>query len=416
MEKPMRRLLLVFTLAAFSIALFGAWSPSTAQFGRLKDKLKQKVEQKADQKVDRKIDDTLNGKKSDDSKKDESGGESNDAKEDKGNEGAAAPKSTKGTASAEDMTLYAKYDFIPGDKVIFYDDLAREEMGEFPSRWSLDNGVFENVKMAGQNWILCSNSGSIRPKIPAGPLPDKYTVEMEIWADGKNDGWYNIRWLAEDDHEIGKLEIGYGYMTKLWILDKNLADKGIERLAPGKHVLRIMATRSTIKCYIDQERLANVPKVDGFAPFKFAVAINPYYNENKTAVIGAFRYAEGGKTLKEQLDEDGKIVTHGILFDTGSAKIKAESYKTLADIGGLLTDNPELKVSIEGHTDSDGSDTANQTLSQSRAESVKAYLVENFKVDAGRLETKGWGEGKPMASNDTPEGKAMNRRVELVKL
>jgi len=133
-------------------------------------------------------------------------------------------------------------------------------------------------------------------------------------------------------------------------------------------------------------------------------------------LIGAFRFAEGGKTLRQQLDEAGKIVTHGILFDSGSDKIKAESYKTLADIGALLTEDAGLRLSIEGHTDSDGADDANLKLSQNRSASVRTYLVDNYKIDGGRLETKGFGESKPIDVNTSAEGKANNRRVELVKL
>jgi outer membrane protein OmpA-like peptidoglycan-associated protein len=81
-----------------------------------------------------------------------------------------------------------------------------------------------------------------------------------------------------------------------------------------------------------------------------------------------------------------------------------------------VTDDATLRLSIEGHTDSDGADDANLKLSQDRAAAVKEYLVTNYKVDAARLETKGSGETKPIDTNDTPEGKANNRRVELVKL
>jgi OOP family OmpA-OmpF porin len=129
-----------------------------------------------------------------------------------------------------------------------------------------------------------------------------------------------------------------------------------------------------------------------------------------------FRFAEGGKTMREQLDEGGKIITHGIYFDVSSDVIKGESYKTLADIGTMLTDDPALKLSIEGHTDSDGDDASNLDLSKRRAESVKKYLVENYKVDASRLASNGLGESKPIDVNTTPEGKANNRRVELVKM
>ena len=75
-----------------------------------------------------------------------------------------------------------------------------------------------------------------------------------------------------------------------------------------------------------------------------------------------------------------------------------------------------MRLSIEGHTDSDGTEEHNSELSQNRANAVVNYLVRKYGVDANRLEAKGWGESKPIDSNDTAEGKANNRRVELVKL
>lgn len=404
----MRRLPHLFIIAALSIELLAIGSPAQAQFGKFKEKVKKKAEEKTEKKVDETLDTV--GKPGDSPAATEGEPAAEDPK--------APPAAGKGgSATSEDMTLYTKYDFVPGDRVIFYDDLAREEVGEFPSRWALDQGVFEVAKVGGQNWILCSDAGRIYPKMTEGALPEKYTVELEFFSNGgDHDGRYNFQWLNDQGNQIGELTVTYSYQTSLDIMGKRLASKEIAKLPKGRHVLRIMATRSTIKCYVDQERVANVPKVDGFAPVKFAVEENPYYPENKTALIGTFRYAEGGKTLKEQLDEAGRIVTHGILFDSGSDRIKGESYKTLADIGGLLTDSPELKVSIEGHTDSDGADAANVTLSQKRADAVKAYLVASYKIDAARLQTKGWGEAKPIDKNDSPEGKANNRRVELVKL
>ena len=81
----------------------------------------------------------------------------------------------------------------------------------------------------------------------------------------------------------------------------------------------------------------------------------------------------------------------------------------------MMKDHKDLKLSIEGHTDSDGNDAANQNLSEQRSESVKKALV-SFGIDATRLQTKGWGETKPIDVNTTPEGKANNRRVEFIKL
>lgn len=408
-------LALIAALLAFAVV---APPPAAAQFGKLKDKVKDKVEQKVDRKTDQAIDKALEGPSGDGTDVDAA----DPAPVDEAGEPVPASgvagtgKPGGGSATAEDMTLYTKYDFVPGDKVIFYDDLAREEVGEFPSRWNLKNGVFEVARLDGHNWILCTDKGFIMPKLPAAPLPDKYTVEMEFHSAAHHDGWYTLHWLDAEGEECGNVTIGYSYMTSVHIDGKELASKNLTELPRGRHVMRIMATKSTIKCYIDQERIANIPKVEGFAPVGFAVEMNPYYENEQVNLIGAFRFAEGGKSLREQLDESGVIVTHGILFDSGSDRIKAESYKTLTDIGTMLAGDAALRVSIEGHTDADGADDANLKLSQARAASVRAYLVEKHGLDGGRLETKGHGEGKPIDTNDTPEGKANNRRVELVKL
>jgi OOP family OmpA-OmpF porin len=177
-----------------------------------------------------------------------------------------------------------------------------------------------------------------------------------------------------------------------------------------------MATSRSIKCYLDNERVANVPKVDGFNPTGFRVHHRARNDPRNPVLFRGFRFAEGGKSMRQQLDETGKIVTHGILFDKGSAVIKGESYKTLQEIGELLTGDAALRLSINGHTDSDGEDAYNLDLSKRRAESVRSYLLSNFSVNAERLECKGYGETDPIDTNATPEGKANNRRVELIKL
>lgn len=412
--KPLALLVTLFLALAILAPV-----PASAQFGKLKDKVKQKVEKKVDQKTDQAIDKTIDdatksGKTADEPAAD--GGAAAPAAGEAPASGGAAPAAPGGTAVAEDMTLYTKYDFVPGDKVIFYDDLAREEIGEFPSRWNLDHGVFEIAKAEGRNWILCSDRGKITPKVPLGPLPDKYTVEMDFYSALDQDGWYYLHWVDAKGESIGNIAIGYSYMTSVTLDNKTVASKEVTKLPKGRHVMRIMATKSTIKCYIDQERIANVPKVEGFAAAGFMVETNPYFEHTQCSRIGSFRYAEGGKSMREQLDESGRIVTHGILFDSGSDRIKAESVKTLNDIGGMLAEDTALRLSIEGHTDADGADADNLKLSQARAASVRAWLMDNFKVDGARLETKGLGETKPIDVNTSPEGKANNRRVELVKL
>jgi len=377
-----------------------------AQLGALKDKLKKKFEDTAN-KVDQQMDKATSDTTQAEGKSAEKGAQK-------------AGESKVGTPTAEDMTLYTKYDFVPGDRVIFYDDLAGEEIGEFPSRWKLDSGVFEVVKQGNENFIMCSDEGYIRPKLAPAALPPKYTAEMEFYSKGpEHKGhWYYIQWMDDKDEVIGELAMTDNSSTKLTIMGKELASKALPiALTPGKHTMRIMATKNSIKCYVDNERIANVPAVEGFVPVAFRVHMDPWTDEpGNPMLMRGFRFAEGGKTLKEQLNETGRIVTHGILFDSGSDKIKAESYKTLADIGQLLVENPDLRVSIEGHTDSDGADDYNLKLSQSRANSVRTYLIQTYKIDGSRLEAKGWGKTKPIDVNSTPEGRANNRRVELVKL
>ena len=114
------------------------------------------------------------------------------------------------------------------------------------------------------------------------------------------------------------------------------------------------------------------------------------------------------------LDSDGKIALYGILFDFDRATLQQGSSKQLQDVLSLLALNPELRLEIQGHTDSDGSAEYNLQLSQQRAESVRQYLLL-FGIETSRLQAKGYGETMPLAPNDTDDNKAKNRRVELVK-
>ncbi len=123
----------------------------------------------------------------------------------------------------------------------------------------------------------------------------------------------------------------------------------------------------------------------------------------------------GPAEIKAALDKDGRIILYDILFDTDKADIKQSSDKQLQHVVTLLKNYPELNLEIQGHTDSKGSDDHNMKLSQQRAETVNKYLAL-FGIDSKRLKAKGYGETKPVASNDTEEGRAKNRRVELVKI
>jgi OOP family OmpA-OmpF porin len=115
------------------------------------------------------------------------------------------------------------------------------------------------------------------------------------------------------------------------------------------------------------------------------------------------------------IDATGHMAIYGVQFDTNSAKIKPDSAPVLAEIAKLLQSRPSLKILVVGHTDNQGAFEYNISLSSQRASSVVRYLTKNHNIDHGRMRAEGVGFLAPVATNDTPDGRAKNRRVDLVK-
>jgi outer membrane protein OmpA-like peptidoglycan-associated protein len=138
-----------------------------------------------------------------------------------------------------------------------------------------------------------------------------------------------------------------------------------------------------------------------------------FWRYNHDPMITNVRFAEGGKQKLDLLATP--FVTHGIVFDSGSDRLKPESAPVLRQVSAYLKENAEVKVTITGHTDDVGGTEANQALSEKRAAAVAASLSSDFGIDASRMSTAGKGESSPMAPNDSPEGRATNRRVEFSK-
>ena len=179
-----------------------------------------------------------------------------------------------------------------------------------------------------------------------------------------------------------------------------------------RHISIGFNTRA-LKVYYDDERLLNIPHLE-FDPTGLTISIEGASNPNDY-MIKNIRIAEGGQKLYDRYLQDGKIVTNGIRFDVNKATMKSESMGVINGIAELMRDNPNISFSVEGHTDNDGDEAFNQTLSEQRAMAVVNSLIDEG-ILKERLTSKGWGESRPLNSNDTPEGKANNRRVEFVKV
>jgi OOP family OmpA-OmpF porin len=396
----------------------GLVTPAEAQFGRrLKEAVKKTAEDKAIEKATEEegkaIDTLLTG-----------GGEAArpaDSAVAPGEGAAAAPAPGAANAAPAGATgeaaaakpgegVWANYDFKPGEQVLFTEDFTKDEVGDFPRRLELKSGNMEVVEWQGGRYLRGTSHGSF--EIPLSePLPERFTLEFDYSGAG-NTGWPLYVYFAPKSERPTYVSVKP--------YDGGLYDGGVNSISQTSKDLtgtifpvRVMVDGSYGKVYIGDKRVANVPNTklgrSNKILFEFAA------DEKNAVMITNIRVAAGGKKLYDALAEKGRVSTQGIYFDTGSDRIRPESSGTLKEIGTMLKEHPELKLTIEGHTDNVGSAPANQTLSEKRAAAVRQALIDSYQVDAARLQAKGLGSTKPAAPNDTPEGRQQNRRVELVK-
>jgi outer membrane protein OmpA-like peptidoglycan-associated protein len=170
------------------------------------------------------------------------------------------------------------------------------------------------------------------------------------------------------------------------------------------------------KVFVEERRVANVPNAEFARGDRLHIENTYFADDDNPMLIGNIRIAGGGRDLYDVLEAEGRVATKGILFATGSARIRPESTPTLEEIGTMLREHADLRLAIEGHTDDVGEDAANQALSEARAAAIKTYMVETFGIAANRLSTAGFGESRPAVPNDSPEARQQNRRVELVRV
>ena len=343
---------------------------------------------------------------------------------------------------------YAKFDFIPGEKILFDDNFQNERPDEIPSYWEVTGGRVETSIINGEKVLgFLDQNGAANLRLKKNTtLGNRLTFEFEYlwrnnkssWIDAYNEGVFSgeriyINFGSPDDRynlseELGDLYEGI-YISHTGVIDfGNFSGKyNMGKLMPetsniyedlcDKWVrVSISVTENSLRVYLNAQRVLNAPiktgKLRNFHIEGDGVSIE----ENGSQLfVRQVRLAEGGIDPYKTLSIDGKIIARGINFESGKSTLKPESLGALNNIVQMMNAHPELKFEVSGHTDSDGNDASNLNLSTERAIVVKNKLI-SLGISGDRLTTKGYGETKPISDNTTAEGKANNRRVEFLKL
>jgi len=408
-----RLLCKAFAVAAFSLII----NHSNAQLKNILQHAKDKATDKANNAVDKTVDNSGNNNNPNNSN---NSNQSNNSTADNSNQ--AQTNSNQVQAAPPSIKAYQNYDFVPGDTVLFADDFADDQDGEFPSHWGLKKGqaVVNKVNGVPAFDLTEGNYVEVDPLMKTKSyLSDPFTVEFDYYPTAEAYGpVVFLAYTNKDGDESSaniKLDTQGGVSTGYFTND-------MEGSYPGEkgdaffnkwHHAALIYKNNQIKCYVDQYRVMIMPN-SGIVPL--SLGFGGIGDVDNPIIIKNVRIAAGGNmNLLGKKFTESKIVTHGITFDVDQSTIKPESMGTLNMIVGVLKANPDVKFEIDGHTDNSGAAAHNMTLSQQRADAVKTQLV-NMGTDASRLTTKGFGDSKPIDTNDTLSGKANNRRVEFVKM
>ncbi|RYM34005.1 OmpA family protein [Brumimicrobium glaciale] len=386
----------------------------------LKKKAEKKVESEAEKRSERRInekideqfnkaEDVLDGKKQTNKKEVKKGEETSEEFED---------------TLKKPNVVWSKFDFIPGETVIFEDGPSKdEENGEFPSRWDLVKGQVEIASIDGENVIMfIDGSPEIVPYIKNSKedyLPEIFTIEFDFYKPFNGNRitvyLYDTKNQKRDQYDMYMDVSSGGVDEKLSKVKGEVPEIDYKNVKDARWIhVSIAFTKGKFKVYMDDTRVINVPHYQGNPTGLSLQAYWAELEEDKPFYFKNIRIAKGGVKYYDRVLSEGKIIVNGIKFDVNKATLKAESMGPINEIHQLMQKESDLNFSVEGHTDSDGGDELNMTLSKARGKAVMDKLIE-MGIDKKRLKSDGFGESKPIDNNNTPEGKANNRRVEFVK-
>ena len=335
-----------------------------------------------------------------------------------------------------------KYDFVPGDKILYFEDFSQDAIGDFPALWTTNgSGEVKTVNIAPGKWFHMNGEDAVYCYTRQIDFPDNFIVEFDIIPEKKDKDYYSSIQFSLYQERTGEakemndelypgeaglhIDLGFSSMDTSWETRGYKEGDNLDWLSGqgGKNpvllekVNRVILwiQKRRVRIYHQNEKVLDMP-TNIYPDVKFNRMRFSGWDRYSAPYVTNLKITTASPDTRSKLITEGKLVTYGITFDVNKADVKPESYGTLKSIADVLNENASVKVKIVGHTDSDGDDTMNLELSRRRAESVKNELVKNFGIDASRMETEGAGETKPVAPNDIPANKAQNRRVEFVKL
>ena len=404
---------------------------------------KRKVQQKAEEKTEKAVEDIMDGNiikgKKDKDKAAEVEAEIEEtAPTEEAPKADAVAKNEKQKSKTAEMS-WNKFDFVSGDEIMFEDNQANEQVGEFPSQWDVLRGSAEILSVNGEKCFEIQNRGTVIPLMKDKHyLPELFTVEFDflfrkqqVEKDNGYENWTNADLIVEfyDANDKRCFQFTFKPHSTYYHPNDAIAETSgyyewdvsgesrngdapkIELTTEDWHRISISFNKRALKLYMDETRLFNIPNMT--APASFRITTDD--EAEKLYFIKNVRIAKGAVPLYDRMMTDGKFITYGITFDVGKATIKPESMGEINRIVQLMNENPDLKFSVEGHTDSTGKPESNQTLSEQRSQAIVDKLVE-LGIAKERLAAVGKGQNSPIADNNTDEGRAKNRRVEFVKM
>jgi outer membrane protein OmpA-like peptidoglycan-associated protein len=329
---------------------------------------------------------------------------------------AAVPAAAPAAGGQPDFSTL-KDEFIPGSKILLYDDFTDMSPDEAPPHWKVRGSSLTLMAAGGARQVSTTQGVEMTPMVT--PFPANFTVETEM----KIDVYCTSTWLFYGKDKEEQLQVyteSRPGENRLRVIARTSEERIVDAEFPVdldqpiKEAIWVQNGR--LRVFLNGQRVVDANQLK-IAALDHAVLEGAPSQGNPGSKLSyrMFRIAESTPDFSRTIQSAGRFVTYGILFDTDSDRIKPESAASMKSIAFGLQANPELKVLIEGHTDSTGNAEHNLDLSKRRAEAVKAVLVSEFQVDAARLGAAGLGATKPIAQNDTPQGRAQNRRVELVK-